>query len=248
MRARESNRRPPRFALRVATRLARAGLLLCAVAALTARARAVDTTQFWPELNLFDNLGPQTRLFLDAAYVRDREADGRSLELAGYLDVTLEPFLRRSLRKEDWQKNKYLWLRLGYDHLFKTEGGEKQTGEDRVILSAYPRAYLPEEVVLEGRLRADLRWIGGDYSTRYRLRLEVNREFTVHGYAFTPYLQAEVFYDTRYDGWSRDYFQLGAEFPLTEHFRLEPYLALQLDRLPRESSLGAVGLVAKWYY
>ena len=120
------------------------------MAALTGRARAVDTTQFWPELNLFDNLGPPTRLFLDATYVRDREADGRSLELAGYLDVTLEPFLRRSLRKEDWQKNKYLWLRLGYDHLFKTEGGEKQTGEDRVILSAYPRTYLPEEDVLEG--------------------------------------------------------------------------------------------------
>ena len=204
MRSQEPDRRPSPLARRAAAPLARAGLLLCAVAALTGRARAVDSTQFWPELNLFDNLGPQTRLFLDAAYVRDREADGRSLELAGYLDVTLEPFLRRSLRKEDWQKNKYLWLRLGYDDLFKTEGGEKQTGEDRVILSAYPRAYLPEEIVLEGRLRADLRWIGGDYSTRYRLRLEVNREFTVHGQAFTPYLQAEVFYDTRYDGWSRE--------------------------------------------
>jgi hypothetical protein len=248
MRARESDGRPSPLARRAAGALGRAGLFLCALAALTVRARAVDSAQFWPELSLFQNLGPQTRLYLDAAYARDRESDGRSLELAGYLDVTLQPFLRGPLRGEDWRKNKYFWLRLGYDHLFKTEGGEKQTGEDRVILSAYPRAYLPEEIMLEGRLRADLRWIGGDYSTRYRLRLEVNREFTVHGQAFTPYLQAEVFYDTRYDGWSRDYFQLGAELPLTEHFRVEPYLALQLDRLPRQSSLGAVGLVAKWYY
>jgi len=248
MMRREPDRRRSRLVRSAGTSFARGCLILCVAAALTGRASAVDSTELWPELSLFKKLGPVMRLYLDAPYAGGRDSDTRTLELAGYLDVTLRPLLRASLGEGNWQANKYLWLRVGYDHVFKTEGGEAQAGEDRVILSAFPRAYLPAQLVLEGRLRADLRWIGGVYSTRYRVRAEVNREFVIDGRALTPYFQAELFYDTRYDGWARDYFQLGAEIQLTEHFRLESYLALQLDRLPKDSSLGAFGLVAKWYY
>ncbi len=94
----------------------------------------------------------------------------------------------------------------------------------------------------------DLRWIGGDYSSRQRLRLEVNREFTVQEHAVVPYFQIEGFYDTRYHGWSRMLYQPGVEITLDSHFRLELYLARQNDRLPEEERLDALGIVAKWYY
>lgn len=141
-----------------------------------------------------------------------------------------------------------MWVRIGYDHVFKQEGETESTPEERGIVAVHGRGWLPGEVLVEGRARADLRWIGGDYSTRYRLRIEVNRDFDVGGRVVTPYFQAETFYDTRYDGWARQLYQLGAEVEVTRHFRAEPYLARQVDRLPDRSGLYAVGIVARWYY
>ncbi|MFN7986589.1 MAG: hypothetical protein U0529_03895 [Thermoanaerobaculia bacterium] len=150
--------------------------------------------------------------------------------------------------EQDWRQRRYLWIRIGYDHVFKQSGEERSTPEDRGIVAVMGRAYLPANILFEGRTRVDLRWIGGDYSTRYRLRGELNRDFTVLGAATNAWLQAEAFYDTRYDGWARDLYQVGAEITLTDHFRVEPSLARQVDRLPEKSGLWAVALVARWYY
>jgi hypothetical protein len=217
-------------------------------ALLLAGSARADEWEAWPEANLFRRLGPTTRLYFVSAYATGgKEAQSRTLDVAGYFDLVLKPVLLPFLQ-EEWQRKKYLWVRIGYDHVFKGEGGALATPEDRGIVALHARAYLPAELLFEGRARADLRWIGGDYSTRYRLRIEVNREFNVRDRAVTPYLQAETVYDTRYDGWSRRLYQVGVEVQLTEHFRLEPYLARQLDTLPADAGLYALGLVARWYY
>jgi hypothetical protein len=227
-------------------RLATAALVLL----LAGVARADDPLEFWPELNLFETLGPTTRLYFVAAYGKGKESPLQTFDLAAYYDFTLRPFLRRTLREEDWQRNKYLWARIGYDHVFKfeSETGARTAPEDRGIVALYLRAYLPAEVLFEGRARVDLRWIDGEYSTRYRLRGELNREFDVGGLPVTAFIQAEAFYDTRYDGWARELYQVGAEIGVTAHFRIEPSLARQLDRLPESAGLWAFALVARWYY
>ena len=224
-----------------------AAMLLCGTA------RAGDPVESWPELNLYRALGPTTRLYLVAAYGSGREAPLRSLDLAAYLDVTLRPRLvfgqyLKGPGEDDWRASKYLWARVGYDHQIRDQDGTRIAPENRGIVAIMGRAYLPAEVLVELRARADLRWIAGDYSTRYRLRLEVNREFRAWDRPVTPFLQAEAFYDTRYDGWARELYQAGAEFGITEHFRLEASLARQVDRLPSASALWARALVARWYY
>ena len=40
----------------------------CAVLFLSGAARAGDSWEFWPELNLYKRLGPMTRLYFVAAY------------------------------------------------------------------------------------------------------------------------------------------------------------------------------------
>ena len=161
----------------------------------------------------------------------------------------IKPNLRPDLWTDDWQRKRYLWARLGYTRVLKAEdGGPTQVTEDRAVVSGYARAELPAEVWLEARARADLRWMRGDYSTRYRLRLEVNREFTVLEHAVLPYFNAEAFYDTRFDGWARALYQGGAEVTVNKHFRYEIFLASQIDRLPTRARVGALGVVAKWYY
>jgi len=74
---------------------------------------------------------------------------------------------------DDWQRSRSLWARIAYDRIFKAtaETGPDVT-EDRGIISFYGKAPLPAGVWVEARVRADLRWIGDDYSTRYRFRVD----------------------------------------------------------------------------
>lgn len=223
---------------------------LCVCLTLTGVARAADSSEFWPEVSGFVPLNPRARIYLNAAYAEAKESDVRSLDLAAYLDLSLKPILRKELRKtDDWQRSRYLWTRIGYDRVFKAaDGARAEVSEDRGILALYAKAPLPAEVWLEARVRADLRWIGDDYSTRYRFRVEATREFTVLDHTVVPYFNVEWFYDTRYDGWARTLYQLGPEVTLSKHFRFEVYIARQEDRLPSASSTNAFGVVAKWYY
>ena len=220
---------------------------LCASALLPGNAAAADSSEFWPELSAFIGLTPATRLYLDASYARGE--DFRSLDLSGFVDISIKPILRAELRTDDWQRKRYLWARLGYTRVLKAEDGRStHVAEDRAVVSGYARAELPAEMWLEARARADLRWMQGDYSTRYRLRLEINREFMLLEHAVVPYFNAEAFYDTRFDGWARALYQAGAEVTVNPRFRYEIFLASQIDRLPQRATIGALGLVAKWYY
>ena len=223
---------------------------LCVCQTLAGVAHAADSSEFWPEVSGFVTLTPRTRIYLDAAYAQAKESDIKSLDLAAYLDVSLKPIVRKELRAEDWQRTRYLWARIGYDRIFKTTDGRRgaDVAEDRGIVAFYAKAPLPGEVWLEGRVRADLRWIDADYSTRYRFRVEATREFTVLNHTVVPYFNVEWFYDTRYDGWARTLYQLGPEVTVNKHFRYEIYVARQQDRFPSASSTNAFGVVAKWYY
>ena len=222
---------------------------LCVCQTIAGVAHAADSSEFWPEVSGYVGLSPRTRIYLDASYAEAKESDGKSLDLAAYLDISLKPILRRQLQAEDWQRSRYLWARIGYDRIFEsTDATDADVAEDRGIVALYAKVPLPAEVWLESRVRADLRWIGDDYSTRYRFRVEATREFTVLDHTVVPYFHVEWFYDTRYDGWARTLYQLGPEVTLNKHFRFEIYVARQEDRLPSASSTNAFGVVAKWYY
>lgn len=217
--------------------------------ALAGVVHAADSSEFWPEVSGFVALSPRTRIFLNAAYAEAKESAEKSLDLAAYLDISLEPILRKELLAEDWQRSRYLWARIGYDRVFDaSDGADAEVSEDRGIVALYAKAPLPAEFWLEARVRADLRWIGDDYSTRYRFRVEATRELTVLDHTVVPYFHVEWFYDTRYDGWARTLYQLGPEVTLSRHFRFEVYVARQEDRLPSSSSTNGFGVVAKWYY
>jgi hypothetical protein len=237
----------------VARRRSRVLAFVCACLALGGSASADDPWELWPEAQAFVGLNPRTRVFLNAAYAKGKESDERSLDTAVYLDISFLPVgprRRRSLRTEDWQRGRYLWARVGYDRVFKATEGESSLAiaEDRGILSLWGKFPLPGNVWLEGRARADLRWIGADYSTRYRLRLEATREFVVLDHAVVPYLNVEWFYDTRYDGWARTLYQAGFEGTVNRHLRFELNLSQQTDTLPETSRLNAIGVVVKGYY
>jgi len=228
-------------------RILLAGLFACL--SLGGMAYAADDSEIWPEVSAFVPLNARSRLFFDAAYAQGEESDVQSLDLAAYYDISLKPILREELQREDWQRSRYLWARIGYDRISKTTGDNSaEVAEDRGIVSLYAKAPLPADVWVEARVRADLRWISGDYSTRYRFRVEVTREFTVFAHTVVPYVNAEWFYDTRYNGWARTLYQVGPEVTVSNHFRFEVYFARQIDHLPEKQYLNALGANLKWYF
>ena len=222
--------------------------VLCAGLALGGPAYAGDPWEFWPELSAFGQLSPRTRIYLDVPYAEGRESDTKTLDLAAYLDISFKPIMPRYNQAADWQRSRYLWARIGYANVLKSTGGVQSAAENRGIISFWQKFELPADIFLECRERADLRWIGGNYSTRYRFRLEATREFTVLDHTVVPFFNVEWFYDTRYDGLARILYQAGYEFTVNQHFRFEVYLARQRDHLPSVSSLNAFGIVSKWYY
>jgi hypothetical protein len=45
--------------------------------------------ELWPELSGFKQLNERSRAYVDAAYALGKESDVKSLDLAAYLDVSL---------------------------------------------------------------------------------------------------------------------------------------------------------------
>ncbi len=221
-------------------------LCLCCV---VDSARAADTTEFWPEFAGYLQLNERSRACVDAAYALGKESDVKSLDAQVCLDVSLKPIARKELLTGDWQRSKYLWARVAYDRIFdQKDSTGTEVAENRAILAFYARAPLPASIWLETRTRSDFRWIGDEYSNRYRFRLDATREFVVRDHTVVPYFNYEWFYDTRYDDWTRTLWTLGAEVTASEHFRYEAYVARQHDRMPKDASLDALGVVFKWYY
>jgi hypothetical protein len=228
--------------------LALACLSLCVAGA----ARAEDTSQSWPELNAYWQLNERSRAFFSAAYALGKESDSaRSADMAAYLDVSLKPIAprRRERLSGDWQRNRYLWARIGYVRVFDaTDSTGVEVAEDRGVIAFYGRAPLPAQLWLEARTRADFRWIGDEQSNRYRFRLDLSREVTVFDHTVAPYGNFEWFYDTRYDDWARTLATLGAEVTVSGRFRYEVYVARQADRVPEDKDLNALGVILKWYF
>jgi len=235
---------------RRAANLSKSGLLvaLCLGSILGSSASAADSSELWPDVEAFVRLNPGARIYTNVAYAEGRESDTQSLDLTAALDLSIKPIVRKSLRTEDWQRSRFLWARAGYTRVDKADDGVRKTPEDRLFVQLLAKAELPAAIWLEARARTDFRWIGDDYSNRYRFRLEATREFTVRGHPVVPFLKAEWFYDTRYDGWSRALYQAGPEITFNKRFRLEPYLSRQIDRLPDDETVNALGITAKLYF
>jgi hypothetical protein len=241
---------------RAARARAVAGAAAAALAFAAVSARAGASDQFWPELDAYFVLSDRTRLFLLATgsvYDPPGGAGGtqfQDVQLGVHLDVTLAPLVRSDLRKAEWQRNRYLWMRIGYRYgrsLGSTEDSDPYR-ENRGIFELTGRSQpLAAGLELIGRFRWDARDVNDQYSNRYRLRLQVERAFDWDGRTVIPFANAETFYDTRFDTWNRQRYQLGAEFELNRSWRLEPSLYRQNDSRSQPSRVNALGLVLKYF-
>jgi hypothetical protein len=222
-------------------------LALVAFAALPGLVRAEDhNDEVVPELDVFIKLSKQVRLFLLGDITQGLSPNYTDGEVGVHLDFTIKPILRRALREGNWERDRYLWVRAGYvvSHEFEDDGSTTQT----ILFETTGRFELPGAFWLVNRGRVDFRDIDGGSSQRYRLRVGIEREFNVRGVVMVPYVQAEIFYDTRFDTWNRQLYQAGVEIELSKRWRIEPYVARQNDSRSSSGNVNRFGLVLKTYF
>jgi hypothetical protein len=210
---------------------------------------ACAESELAPELNAFVKLSSRARLYMLADVTSSSDGGVLDGEMGIHADYTLKPILRRELRHANWERDRYFWARLGYIHSDNLEGEPDAAAEDRVLLQFTARAPIAHEVWFVTRAGVDIRDLDGEHSNRYRLRLNAEKEFlTPSGAALVPYAQAEWFYDTRFDAWSRQVYQAGIEFGLNDSWRFEPYYAYEKNTEPSDANKNRVGLVLKYYF
>jgi hypothetical protein len=186
-----------------------------------------QTFQTLPEINTYVKLNPRFRLYFIASQTKENFQSTEG-EMGPNLDILLRPLIR--LRRSgsfqlDKAKHHLLLLRFGYRYLPSTNSPT----ENRGVLEATPRYSLMFDLLLSDRNRADLRFIDGKFSWRYRNRPTIEKTVSIHSYHFSPFVRAEAFYDSNYEKWSRTTVDVGSIFPIRKRTEFEMYYEHEND-------------------
>ena len=207
--------------------------------------------EFWPEIDVYINVKPKVRLFLMGTVSKSVE-DGEirnAQSFEGQVGAHI-----------DYIPNDHIILRAGYR--FGTSVGDTDSPykEHRILTEQTLRKLLPGDLLLSDRNREDFRFISGDFSFRYRNRVKVEREFDLFkGRTITPYVSAEIFYDTRSSSWNRNRLALGFEQSLrrgplrrmllpTRQVILDLYYMRQNDSGSETLHVNAIGAALVFYF
>lgn len=220
--------------------------LLLALQALTVLARspahAAQYGKEWsPDLNAYFQLAPSIRGVLSAERSPDRS---HVLEAGPSMDFSFAPLLRAAIVSPDMTRHRRLTARAGYRYLLDPGGAD----EHRVLLELTPRQALPFSFALSDRNRADLRWIGGISSWRYRNRLTAERSFAAAGLTATPFARVEWFHDSRYAQWNRTAYGGGVRLPFDGRAELEAYFERDRDVRASPRYLDTVGFTVSLFF
>jgi hypothetical protein len=207
-----------------------------------------QTTQVWPEISAFTRLNDRMRFYFLATTVKESRESTEG-EFGPNLDFYLRPFRDRKRLagfRLDESKNRFLLLRVGYRYL---DSFGADSDEHRGVFEATARYPLKGGVLVSNRGRVDARFIEGEHSWRFRSRLSVEKEFSLGPVRMNPYARGELFYDSRFDAWSRTEWIGGSAFPLNRRTELEGYFDYQHDTgSDPNRQVHAIGMVLNLYF
>ena len=153
--------------------------------------------EVWPEIDWYFPLKERFRLFVMAKEERSgEEGKGFKTYVGGHLDYFF---------------TKHWLLRGGYQYGFSSGSGDPFK-EHRFLLELTYSKDLPQKFAVHDRNRQESRIVNGDFSTRFRNRLRLEREFSHGKRSLIPYASGEIFYDTRFDAFNRYHLNADLEF------------------------------------
>jgi hypothetical protein len=224
-------------------------LLLLALGGFPASALAqTSESEIWPQVQAFVSLNSETRVFLLSSFRANADDGDWQGSFGIHLDIALKPAFRRELRfKQDSFGKRLLFFRGGFRYITSLSGQPHL--EHRWLVELNSRYPLPGKVVVSDRNRGELRFISRQtFSTRYRNRLQIERESSFGPVLLTPYVNGELFYDTRYDIWNRNRYSAGVRIPAGNTLTVDAYYLRQNDSRSNPPHINAFGLTFNLYF
>jgi hypothetical protein len=225
-----------------------AALVSGAICGHRAAGQTFDTAgAFWPALDVHAELGPALKLLAFGELKTDEDFPHRQASFGAALSYRASPILTPHRINNDTDKEHYFVGTAGYEHLETIQSGVDQF-ENRVILAATPRYRPLERFLLADRNRVEFRWVGGDYSTRYRNRFTAEYDADTGGFAFTPYASAEFFFDITKSDWNEEQYAAGLMLPYKRILTVDLYYLRQNCPGCSPQFLNVFGLTVNVYF
>jgi hypothetical protein len=185
----------------------RIGTVTAALAWLMAASAAgadPPSYEFWPEIDTWLRLSNAWRVSLFVPISKNLETHYREGNFIPQADYAFgKAHLERRLMDEDRARNMRAFMLRGGYLGGKSLGDDGEAYTERTAFGElHVRVPLKGGFLLSHRFRSDLRWLGDadpEYSYRWRYRLMLEKEFTAGRVSVVPYVNAEPYYDSRYD-------------------------------------------------
>lgn len=205
---------------------------VAALLVLVAASAPAQSSELWPELDVYWRPAEHQRTFLELSTSADRDGPKREATIGLYQDYL-------SLPKG--------YLRGGYRFTFSTRDASYR--ESRIVGEGVVSCYSSDVVRLLNRTRGELRWVNGAYSYRVRDRLHFQRLAPKKSrLALAPYGTFEVYYDSREASISRLAGRIGSEARLGGPASIDVYVARQNNLHSAPRYVNALGITVKLEY
>ena len=233
-----------------ATRVILLGLavatMFCLGAAGQSQTSATET-QVWPEVDAHVQLPSHFRVLAFSGLEQGVGFPYQQWYAASGLGYQWKRISKPHLENIDRDKEHYLVFGGGYEFLRTIQSG-KITDENRLILDGIFNVRPSGRFLVTDRNRVEFRWINGVYSTTYRNKLTVERDFLLRGFRFSPYGAVEVFFNGAQHSWNQEWYYAGIQWPYKRLFMLDTYYLRQHCTTCKPTNWNAAGVTLNFYF
>ena len=210
--------------------------------------------EFWPEADIWWRLSPAWRLATFVSLSKNIETEYREGSVIPQVDFAWGHRRRlpamRLLDENRAQTMKAFMVRGGYlNGQSLDDHGEAYT-EHSTFAELHVRMPLKGDILVTHRLRSDLRWLGddADFSQRWRYRLQIEKEISAGHASIVPYVNAEPYYDSRYDTVNRLRLISGASVAWSQRTAVEANVTYQHDSHASATNLYALNVILHVFF
>ncbi len=203
--------------------------------------------EFWPAVDVHSQLRSNLRLLTFAELKKGEDSPYQQVDVGAGIGYQWKRFTTPHTGNIDPDNENFLVAGVGYEYLRTIQSGQDKH-EDRLAVEATPRFRPPADFLLTDRNRVEFRWVDGEYSTRYRNRFTIERDFRVRELRFIPYASAEFFYDVSKGSWSEEQYAAGFQLPYRKTLMVEAYFLRQNCDTCNPEHLNVFGLTVNVYF
>ena len=225
-------------------------LAICCSGAAGQSSASSTETDVWPEIDAYLRLPAGWRMLSFVGFGHATSYPFRQWYGAIGLGYLFKPITRSHLENIDPDKEHYLLVGGGYEHLGTNQSG-KASDEDRVTFELTPSFRPAARVLLRDRNWVELRWVDGAYRTTYRNMPSVEVDVVVHGFRFSPYGAVETFYNqapNARNSWDAFWYTAGIQWPYKHVFMVNTYYRWEHCATCMPENWNAVGMSLNLFF